>query len=161
MKNLNLVQEGGHGKPVLHLIINDKKYDWDHQYITGAEIRKLAHIPAEDEIFLKIKEPWKDEPISNETKVDLARPGIEHFFSKCKVQVISINGTIHPWPKEKISFAELIKLAFGVYHDNPNWIYTVAYEDGPKQNPEGSMIKGQEVFVKCKMLFHVKATDQS
>lgn len=153
--------EKGHGKPVLHLIINEKNYEWAEQYITGGQIRKLANIPKEEEIFLSIKKPWDDEPVPDDARVDLARPGIEHFYSKCKVQYIVVNGTRHDWPKEKISFVEVIKLAFGVYHDNPNWIYTVGYEDGPKQNPEGSMIKGQEVYVKCKMIFHVKATDQS
>ncbi len=40
-------------------------------------------------------------------------------------------------------------------------VYTVAYEDGPKQNPEGSMNKNQDVFVKNKMIFHATATDKS
>jgi hypothetical protein len=40
-------------------------------------------------------------------------------------------------------------------------VYTVAYEDGPKQNPEGSMLKGAIVFVKDKMIFHATATDRS
>lgn len=80
---------------------------------------------------------------------------------KDKETILIVNATPKPWRKEKISFTEVIILAFGAQNDNPNWIYTVAYEDGPKQNPEGSMIKGQEVHVKNKMIFHAKATDQS
>jgi len=151
----------GHENKTLTLTIDNKKYDWNRQYITGEEIKKLANIPGNYDLFLAIKKPWEDEPIANDTKVDLARPGIEHFFSKKPIVIIKVNGTSHEWPKEKISFVEVVKLAFDVYHDNPNWIYTVGYEDGPKQNPEGSMIKGQEVFVKHKMIFHAKATDQS
>lgn len=151
----------GHENDALQLTINDKKYVWHRQYITGEEVKKLADIPASDDLFLAIKKPWEDESIANDTKVDLARPGIEHFFSKKHVVIIKVNGTAHEWSKEEISFVEVIKLAFDIYHDNPNWIYTVGYEDGPKQNPEGSMIKGQEVFVKNKMIFHAKATDQS
>ena len=151
----------GHNEKTLPLIINGHKHEWPKQYITGAEVKKLGNIQKEDDLFLAIKKPWEDETILDETEVDLARPGIEHFFSKKSVVIILVNGTPHEWVKEKISFVEVIKLAFGVYHDNPNWIYTVGYEDGPKKNPEGSMIKGQEVFVKNKMIFHAKATDQS
>lgn len=148
---------------ILHLTINGEKYKWHKQYISDKEIRELGRIPIEDEIFLQIKEPWKDELIENNSEVDLARPGLEHFFSKepHREVLIIVNGTPNKWDKPKIDFKEVIILAFGVYNDNPNWIYTVGYEDGPKENPEGSMIKGQEVFVKNKMIFHAKATDQS
>lgn len=73
-----------HDKHVLHLIIDGKTYEWKSQYITGAEVRKLGNIPTGCEIFLAIKKPWEDEPIADETRVDLARPGIEHFFHKKK-----------------------------------------------------------------------------
>ena len=150
-----------HENHVLHLTINGKKYEWHHQYITGAEIRKLDNIPVEDEIFLAIKKPWEDELVYNDTNVDLARPGIEHFYSKPKEIIIIVNGTPHKWEKQKISIKEVIILAFGHYIDKPTMVYTVAYEDGPKQNPEGSMFAGTEVYVKNKMVFHATATDKS
>lgn len=71
-------------KHVLHLIIDGKQFEWHRQDITGAEVRELGNIPTEFEIFLAIKKPWEDELIKDETKVDLARPGIEHFFHKKK-----------------------------------------------------------------------------
>lgn len=71
-----------HDKHDLHLTINEKGYDWHQQYITGAEVRELGNIPNEDEIFLAIKRPWEDELVKDDNKVDLARPGLEHFFSK-------------------------------------------------------------------------------
>lgn len=148
-------------KRILHLTINSKQYKWHQEYITGAEIRKLGNIPAQDDIFLAIKKPWNDEPISDDKQVNLARPEIEHFYSKPKEVIIVVNGTPHKWNKAKISFKEVIILAFGQYIDKPTMVYTVAYEDGPKQNPEGSMFGGQEVFVKNKMVFHATATDKS
>ncbi len=154
-------QEHEHGKRVLHLTINGKQYEWNQEYITGAEIRKLGNISLGDEIFLAIKKPWEDEHIPNEKEVNLARPEIEHFYSKQKEVIIIVNGTPHKWNKPKISFKEVIILAFGKYIDKPTMVYTVAYEDGPKQNPEGSMFSGQEVFVKNKMVFHATATDKS
>ncbi|NVM62116.1 hypothetical protein FHW88_000392 [Mucilaginibacter sp. SG538B] len=79
---------------VLLLTINGKIYKWYEQYITGLEIKQLAGIPVEDHLWLAIKKPWEDEKIGDEEKVDLARPGIEHFYSKPeepKEVVITIN----------------------------------------------------------------------
>lgn len=147
----------------LKFTINDKSFEWDRQYITGEQIRRLGKIAEEDKIFLQIKEPYKDDLIEDHTKVDLARPGTEHFYSKdTPVEVIIIvNGSSKKWEKKQISFVELIILAYGTYVDKPTMVYTVAYEDGPKQNSEGSMVKGQVVFVKNKMIFHATATDKS
>jgi hypothetical protein len=153
--------KGEHGNRVLELTINGKKYEWNQQYIIGTELRKLGHISKDEEIFLAIKKPWEDEPIPDDKSVNLARPEIEHFYSKAKEVIVVVNGTPHKWAKEKISFKEVIVLAFGQYIDKPTMVYTVAYEDGPRQNPEGSMFAGQEVFVKHKMIFNASATDKS
>jgi len=154
------IKEHGH---TLNLVINGKEYHWDKQYITGAEIRHLGSIPREDEIFLKIKEPWKDELVNDETQIDLARPGIEHFFSKEKPTQIAIivNGREKLWKEKEISFEQVIALAFGNYVENANTVFTVTFKGGPEQNPQGSMVKGDKVYVKNKMIFNVTATDKS
>lgn len=159
--NINKNEEDS--KPVLHLIINNKRYDWHQEYITGAEIRKMGNIPADDEIFLAIKKPWDDEPIMDETTINLARPEIEHFYSKEKPHDVSliVNGREKPWAENEISFEQVVVLAFGSYDNNPNKVYTVTYDRGPRQNPEGSMVRGTKVFVKNKMIFNVTATDKS
>jgi len=74
---------------------------------------------------------------------------------------IIVNGTPKKWEKKEISFKEVILLAYDIYIDRPTMVYTVAYEDGPKQNPEGSMTRDTSVFVKNKMVFHATATDKS
>lgn len=78
-----------------------------------------------------------------------------------KAYKLIINGTQKEWSQDKISFKEVIILAYSTYNDNPQVSYTVAYEDGPKDNPKGTMIKGSEVHVKNKMIFHATATDKS
>ena len=150
---------------VLHLTINDKKYDWHQQYITGAEIRKLGNIPKEDEIFLKIEDPWDNEFIKDDTREDLARPGIEHFFSKKRgehhIFTIIVNGREKPWNEKNISFEQVVILAFGNYMDNGATVYTVTYKRGHEPKPEGTMVKGDIIRVKNKMIFNVTATDKS
>lgn len=155
--------ENEHGSHILHLTINGKEYEWHQQYITGAEVRNLGNIPKEDEIFLKIKEPWIDESILDDTQIDLARPGLEHFFSKGKPRqvIIIVNGREKPWKENEISFEQVVILAFGTMVENQNTIYTVTYKGGPESNPQGTMVKGDKVFVKNKMVFNVTATDKS
>jgi hypothetical protein len=156
-------QKNEHGKHVLQLTINGKQYEWHHEYISGSEIRKLGNIPPEEELFLAIKKPWEDEPIADDTKVNLARPEIEHFYSKDKHLKITliVNGRPKSWAEKTITFEQVVKLAFGSYDPNPNKVYTVTYDKGPHENPHGTMVKGDKVCVKDKMIFNVTCTDKS
>lgn len=143
---------------------NGQPFVWYKQYILGKELRTLGKIDAEDDIFLKIRKPFEDELITDETKVDLARPGVEHFISVEKpVQVVLIvNGREKPWDKKVITFEEVVTLAFGTYTDNGGrTVYTVTYKRGPNQNPEGTMVAKDSVRVKNKMIFNATPTDKS
>jgi hypothetical protein len=147
----------------LKLIIEGQPYTWDHQYITGEQVKTLGHLASDSDLYLAIRDPYRDEPISNHEKVDLARAGIEQFIVKEKEVHIIVNGVRTKWDKPRITLEELVVIAYGVYHPEENWVYTMAYEDGPKQNPEGSMTKDKNpiVFVKNKMVFHGSASDKS
>ena len=139
-------------------------FSTEEQYISGAELKRLGEIQSEDLLFLAIKSPWEDELIENDTQVDLARPHIEHFYSKkhddCLPFLIYINGREKEWGKRKIKYQEVVILAFPDDHGN-NTVFTVTYTDGPGQNPEGSMVMKDIVFVKNKMKFNVTATNKS
>lgn len=147
----------------LLLTINGKQFEWYQQYITGAETKRLGNISHEEDLFLAVKKPWEDEPILDDAKVNLARPEIEHFYSKEKHAkvILIVNLKEKPWAQEKISFEQVIQLAYGSYDPKPEKGYTVTYDRGPHQNPEGSMVAGNSVYVKNKMIFHVKQTDRS
>jgi hypothetical protein len=159
MKNKN----SEHGNHVLHLTINGKQYEWHHEYITGSEIRKLGNIPLQEDLFLAVKKPWVDEPIAEDKQVNLARPEIEHFYSKDKHHKISliVNGRAKPWAEKSITFEQVVVLAFGSYDPDSKKVYTVTYDKGPHENPEGTMVKGDKVSVKDKMIFNVTCTDKS
>lgn len=160
-KNKN--QNPEHGKSVLHFTLNEKRYKWHQEFITGAELRKLGNIPADDEILLAIKKPWKDEPIPDDKQVNLARPEVEHFYSKDKLfkVVLMVNLEAKPWNEKTITFEQVVVLAYGSYNNNEDKGYTVTYDRGPHQNPEGTMVKGERIFVKDKMIFNVKQTGKS
>ena len=110
--NNDHLQQNGHngGKHELQLTIEGKQYNWCEEYITGTQLKHLANIPPDVELYLSIKEPWEDELISNEEKVNLARPEIEHFYCKKKLEII-INGDQYNWFKQFITGAEVKVLA--------------------------------------------------
>lgn len=82
------------------------EYTTPNQYITGQEIKDLVGLPLTTELYLAIKRPYLDELIENDTKVNLARPGIEQFFVKKKL-VYFINGVEFVSYKQFISGHEI------------------------------------------------------
>ena len=60
-----------------------------------------------------------------------------------------------------VTYAEIVALAFPNPLIGPNIIYTVGYDDGPHQNPSGSLMPGGKVRVKEGMIFDVTPTDKS
>jgi hypothetical protein len=149
----------------LKITINKEHYTWPKQYITGTELKALGEISNKEILFLAIKKPWEDELIEDNEEVNLARPGIERFYSKDQDDKlpfnIYVNGRERAWNHRKITYQQVAKIAFPNYSENSNTVYTVTYLDGPGQNPEGSMVKADLVFIKNKMKFNVSATNKS
>ena len=57
-------------KKGLLLFIDGDRYTWEHDTITGAQLRVLGGIPEGVDIFLQV--PGKpDQPIANDTSVNL------------------------------------------------------------------------------------------
>ncbi len=100
-----------HERRVLHLTINGKQYEWHQQYITGADIRRLGRIPQEQEIFLAVKKPWEDEWVTDDKQVNLARPEIEHFYSKEKYYTIVVDRQQFSVRQECMTGKEILILA--------------------------------------------------
>jgi hypothetical protein len=95
--------------------VNGRSFEWHHQYILGIQAKESAGIRPEETIFLVIPEPWEDELIHNDTRVDLARPGVEHFVTREKHPekiILTIQTTMGTWENGEFSrnltVAELI-----------------------------------------------------
>lgn len=93
----------------LKLVIEGKKFESEQQYLTGAELKQLAGIPLETELFLSISKPYEDELIENDTRVNLARPETEYFFVKKKLP-FTINEVKFEWYKQYIRGVQLREL---------------------------------------------------
>lgn len=77
-----------------------------------------------------------------------------------KEVTIIVNGREKQFPKEDISFAEVVALAFDT-PPSPDTMYTVSYRRGHGNKPEGTLVEGQSVKVKEGMIFNVTATNKS
>ncbi len=75
---------------------------------------------------------------------------------------IIVNGRPKEWRERKISFTQVVVLAFGTYEENDQTIYTVTYKANMKpKKHEGTMVKGDEVNVHPGMIFNVSRTNKS
>jgi hypothetical protein len=96
-------------KVPLKFIIEGKEYETRNQYMTGTELKQLAGIPLDTELFLSISKPYEDELIENDTRVNLARPETEYFFVKRKLH-FTINGFPFIWYKQFIRGIQIREL---------------------------------------------------
>lgn len=74
---------------------------------------------------------------------------------------IFVNGEEKIVKKEKISYEEVIILAYGSYDSSERVTYTVTYYKGHSHNPNGVLVKGQSVMVKEGMRINVTKTNRS
>lgn len=74
---------------------------------------------------------------------------------------IIVNTREKVWNEKKISYEQVIVLAFGSYSNDPNVVYTVTYSKGPESHHEGSLVSGKSVEVKDGMIFNVTQTNKS
>ena len=77
-----------------------------------------------------------------------------------KVTII-VAGTPHEWPKEEITYAEVVTLEVPDYAQHPEISYSVKYTRGHGSKPEGTLSAGSSVKVKEGMVFNVSETGQS
>jgi hypothetical protein len=77
-----------------------------------------------------------------------------------KVTII-VDGTPHDVEKDRITYAEVVTLAYPDYPAHTEITYSVTYKRGPNANHEGILAVGGTVMVKKDMVFSVQRTGQS
>jgi len=126
---------------------------------TGAALYVLGKIGGHRELFREIDGDREDELVPNDaTALRLKKD--EHFYSERDFHII-VNARQKVVTQRVLSFAQIVALAFDTPPTAPNLMFTVTYRNGPRQNPEGSLLEGQSVRIKDKMVFNVTPTDKS
>lgn len=78
-----------------------------------------------------------------------------------KLVTIIVEGSPHEWPKDEITYAEVVTLEVPDYAQHPEISYSVTYKRGHGNKPEGILSPGMSVKVKEGMIFNVSPTGQS
>ena len=126
---------------------------------TGSALYALGHVAAHRDLFREVTGDDEDELIARDA-VNVTLTQNEHFYSQ-KVTAIAVNAQKKEVAETKLSFDEVVKLAFPIAPNGQNIMFTIKYRKGPKQNPKGSLLEGQTVRIKNGMIFDVTPTDRS
>lgn len=78
-----------------------------------------------------------------------------------KTVTIVVNGTPHEVAKDDIPYEDVVTFAFPDYPSNTQLTYSVTYERGHGNKPEGILSPGGSVKAKEGMVFSVSRTGQS
>lgn len=78
-----------------------------------------------------------------------------------KTITIVVEGTPHEWPKDEITYVEVVTLEVPDYAQHPEITYSVKYKNGHGNKPEGILSPGASVKAKEGMIFSVSETGQS
>ena len=158
--------EGFKAKPYkkLKIKVDNKHYEVEECFMTPIEIMEVAGINP-DQFYLKeirkgnIEVSYQDDV---QHKIAIMK---NSCFVSCEVEevvaCVIVNSKRKDWSKNTISFDDVVILAYGIISTDPNVIYTVNYINGVPSKPEGSMLKGDVISVKNKMIFNVTETNKS
>jgi len=130
---------------------------------TNESLYALARIPKGRTLFREAPGNRDDQEVPrDESSIHLAVD--ERLFSaewEVRELVVVVNGQKKVVHKLKLSFMELVALAFNPLPTGPNWYFTITYRNGPVSNPQGTLLEGHFVRLQKGMVFNVTATDKS
>lgn len=151
----------GHDKQV-HIHIDDKPYE-SPTPTTGAALYALGHVAEGLVLFRDIPGKEDDDEVPN-TNDEIGLHNGDHFRTGepgHKEITIIVNARRKTVTKKHLTFDEVVALAFDPVPTGPNIMFTITYRNGPRPNPEGTMLEGAVVKIQDGMIFNVTATDKS
>lgn len=157
--------EGFRAKPyrTLKIKVDNKQYEVEECFMNPLEIMEEAGINP-DRFYLKeIRKGDVEVSFKDDVEHRLAITKTSCFVScqREEIECVIVNAREKAWRNEEISFNDIIKLAYSEVSTNSNVIYTINYKRGVPSKPEGSMVKGEVIYVKNKMIFNVTQTNKS
>jgi hypothetical protein len=142
-------------------VVDGLSMEWPRDVVTGLTIKRLVGRDVDDIELLLEREDKPDKVIEDDDEVRLGKPGVETFKTRKVKVIIIVNTREREWGKKRISFEEVVKIAYPVPPPGQQIVYTVTFFDGPPHRPEGSLTAHESVKVVDRMVFSVKFTDKS
>ena len=140
--------------------LDGKAVEWGVALISGRTLKRLAEVDVVTNDVFQL-ERHEERLIDDRDLVDLSKRGLERFVTRAVAITIFVNTRPRHVHQRRLSYWEVVRLAFPDAVPNPKILYTVTFSKGPHQNPSGNLQDKQSVFVKEGMVFDVTRTDQS
>lgn len=144
-------------------LVDGLNLEWPKKVLTGLAIKRLVNKDDDEIELVQELEIEPDRIVEDEEEVRIGRGGVEKFNTRpARVDLkIIVNAREKEWKKKKISFDQVVKLAYPTPPAGQCIVYTVTYHNGPRHHPEGSLTENHKVKVKDGMVFNVQYTDKS
>lgn len=141
--------------------VDEIGWEWGADAIPVRTIREISGIPADHEIVLDT--PDGPRTMSDDGEVLLSGRGAERLYSRVREKVVTIvvNGRPRTVRGAKVTFEQLVALAFPVPPTGEGVQFTVQFTRGPSGRPTGTVVEGGTVKVQEGMEFDVTATNRS
>ncbi|MGA2155925.1 MAG: multiubiquitin domain-containing protein [Bryobacteraceae bacterium] len=168
MENSEILEtEGGNAMPaetershVVRIHIDQEPHHSPNS-TTGTALYALGKVEAGFELFREVTGDKEDPDVLDGPETIHLKEDQHFHTGERKTYTIYVNGQPKVVATKTVTYEQIVALAFPNPHTGQNMLYTVGYEDGPHQNPSGSLMPGGKVRVKDGMIFNVTPTDKS
>ncbi|MFO0855929.1 MAG: multiubiquitin domain-containing protein [Phycisphaerales bacterium] len=130
---------------------------------THEALYRLGGVPHDHVLFKEERGNREDSPVPRgDERIRLSLD--DHFYSVELHErgfAIIVNGRPKTVNRPRLTFPQVVALAFDPVPTGPNWVFTITYRNGPRANPEGTLLPEDTVRLKKGMVFNVTATDKS
>lgn len=147
-----------HAPPKLAFSLDDKWEVTIQPHQTGESLRGLFGICEDLELLRDFESP-NDEPVDDDERLEFVDGPV--FVTAEPRFTIIVNGQPKQVAKRRLSYHELVVLAYGSDDTGPQIEYSITYDRGPRANPDGTVVVGRSVKIRNGMLFNVQRTDKS
>ncbi len=151
-----------HDDRIFTFTLDERGFEWGSDSIPAAELRAYAEIPEDFELVLG-HVAGAAIPDDSEIALHQSHVAVRLFTRRREPEVITIvvNGRPRQVKGPKVSFSDIVALAFPTPPPGTDVQFTVQYMRGPGHKPSGTLIEGQSVKIKNGMEFDVTPTNRS
>jgi hypothetical protein len=157
-------REDRHPRPgrAYRVLIDDAIVDFRHDHSLADEmLRRVGKDSAEGWVLYEVIH-GKEVRLQPDQTVHFRRRGLERFHTRQETLWVIVNGRRKEVHRHRLTFEQVVALAFPTAPPGENIIYAVTYRNsGDPKHPEGSLVAGGSVKIKDGTIFDVTATDKS
>jgi hypothetical protein len=126
---------------------------------TGTALYELGHIPHDRELFREVGGDEEDVPVPRDG-AEIRLKEDEHFHSAKEWKIV-VNGQQKTVIKRRLTFGEVLEIAFPKPRPAPDKEYKITYKHAASNPHVGSLHPGEVVKIKNGTDFDVKDTTKS